>query len=70
LRNRDISQNGNAYEEGLNDGWNPIRAYWQDPSETNRKTLRAFLMPQTTPLAVQEQQRPLLSASRRRSVQA
>ena len=25
-----ISQNGNAYEEGLSDGWNPIRAYWQD----------------------------------------
>src|SRR5262249_54459795 len=28
-----ISQNGNAYEEGLSDGWNPIRAYWQKPSE-------------------------------------
>ena len=27
-----ISQNGNAYEEGLSDGWNPIRAYWQEPS--------------------------------------
>jgi pimeloyl-ACP methyl ester carboxylesterase len=26
-----ISQNGNAYEEGLSDGWTPIRAYWQDP---------------------------------------
>ena len=25
-----ISQNGNAYEEGLSDGWNPIRAYWQE----------------------------------------
>ena len=25
-----ISQNGNAYEEGLSEGWNPIRAYWQD----------------------------------------
>ena len=24
-----ISQNGNAYEEGLSDGWNPIRAYWE-----------------------------------------
>src|SRR4051812_26438514 len=30
-----ISQNGNAYEEGLSDGWNPIRAYWQDPSKVN-----------------------------------
>ena len=26
-----ISQNGNAYVEGLSDGWNPIRAYWRDP---------------------------------------
>jgi pimeloyl-ACP methyl ester carboxylesterase len=43
-----ISQNGNAYEEGLSDGWNPIRAYWQDASPTNRDTLRAFLKPQTT----------------------
>ena len=32
-----ISQNGNAYEEGLSEGWNPIRAYWQDPSAANRK---------------------------------
>ncbi len=31
-----VSQNGNAYEEGLSDGWNPIRAYWQEPSPANR----------------------------------
>ena len=43
-----VSQNGNAYVEGLSDGWNPIRAYWQDPSEANRKALRSFLEPQTT----------------------
>jgi pimeloyl-ACP methyl ester carboxylesterase len=43
-----ISQNGNAYEEGLSDGWNPIRAYWQDPSEDNRKALRMLLAPETT----------------------
>ena len=43
-----ISQNGNAYEEGLSDGWNPIRAYWQDPSSTNRNALRTFLKPETT----------------------
>jgi pimeloyl-ACP methyl ester carboxylesterase len=43
-----ISQNGNAYEEGLSEGWNPIRAYWQDPSAENRKALRAFLAPETT----------------------
>jgi pimeloyl-ACP methyl ester carboxylesterase len=43
-----ISQNGNAYEEGLSDGWNPIRAYWQNPSEANREALRAFLKPEST----------------------
>ncbi len=43
-----ISQNGNAYEEGLSDGWSPIRAYWQEPSQTNRDALRAFLKPETT----------------------
>jgi pimeloyl-ACP methyl ester carboxylesterase len=43
-----ISQNGNAYEEGLSDGWNPIRAYWQEPSQANREALRAFLAPDTT----------------------
>jgi pimeloyl-ACP methyl ester carboxylesterase len=43
-----ISQNGNAYEEGLSDGWNPIRAYWQDASQTNREALHAFLSPETT----------------------
>ncbi len=43
-----ISQNGNAYEEGLSEGWNPIRAYWNDPSATNRDALRAFLQPETT----------------------
>jgi pimeloyl-ACP methyl ester carboxylesterase len=43
-----ISQNGNAYEEGLSEGWNPIRAYWQDASPANRETLRAFLKPETT----------------------
>lgn len=43
-----ISQNGNAYEEGLSDGWNPIRAYWKDPSAENRNALRSMLTPQTT----------------------
>jgi pimeloyl-ACP methyl ester carboxylesterase len=43
-----ISQNGNAYEEGLSQGWNPIRAYWQDASPANRTALRAFLKPETT----------------------
>jgi pimeloyl-ACP methyl ester carboxylesterase len=43
-----ISQNGNAYVEGLSDGWNPIRAYWNEPSEANRANLRRFLAPDTT----------------------
>jgi pimeloyl-ACP methyl ester carboxylesterase len=43
-----ISQNGNAYEEGLSEGWSPIRAYWQDPSHANRNALRALLTPETT----------------------
>ena len=43
-----ISQNGNAYEEGLSAGWNPIRAYWQQASEVNREALRSFLTPETT----------------------
>ena len=43
-----ISQNGNAYEEGLSDGWNPIQAYWREPTEANRNALRGFLTPATT----------------------
>jgi pimeloyl-ACP methyl ester carboxylesterase len=43
-----ISQNGNAYEEGLSDGWKPIRAYWMDASAANRSALRTFLAPETT----------------------
>jgi pimeloyl-ACP methyl ester carboxylesterase len=43
-----VSQNGNAYVEGLSDGWNPIRAYWQDPSQANRNALRTMLSPETT----------------------
>jgi pimeloyl-ACP methyl ester carboxylesterase len=43
-----ISQNGNAYEEGLSEGWKPIRAYWEDASPANRAALRSFLAPETT----------------------
>jgi pimeloyl-ACP methyl ester carboxylesterase len=43
-----ISQNGNAYLEGLSDGWNPIRAYWENNSQANREALRTFLAPETT----------------------
>jgi pimeloyl-ACP methyl ester carboxylesterase len=43
-----ISQNGNAYEEGLSEGWSPIQAYWRDPTQANRDALRSFLAPETT----------------------
>ncbi|HEV2116085.1 MAG TPA: alpha/beta hydrolase [Terriglobales bacterium] len=43
-----ISQNGNAYEEGLSQGWNPIQKYWQEPTPANRAALRDFLTPEAT----------------------
>jgi pimeloyl-ACP methyl ester carboxylesterase len=43
-----ISQNGNAYVEGLSDGWAPLRAYWEDASDANRQALRSMLTPETT----------------------
>ena len=43
-----ISQNGNAYEEGLSSGWDPIRAYWKEATPANREALRSFLKPETT----------------------
>ena len=43
-----ITQNGNAYEEGLSEGWNPIQAYWREPTQKNRAALRDFLKPETT----------------------
>jgi len=41
-----VSQNGNAYEEGLGESWNPIQRYWRDPTEANREALRGFLAPE------------------------
>ena len=43
-----ISQNGNAYEEGLSEGWNPIQRYWKKPTPENRTALRSFLTPEAT----------------------
>ena len=43
-----ISQNGNAYEEGLSEGWNPIQKYWKEPTSENRAALREFLKPEAT----------------------
>ena len=43
-----VSQNGNAYVEGLSEGWNPIQKYWKEPNEENRAALRDFLKPEAT----------------------
>jgi pimeloyl-ACP methyl ester carboxylesterase len=43
-----ISQNGNAYEEGLSQGWNPIQKYWKDPTPANRAAVKDFLTPDAT----------------------
>jgi len=43
-----ISQNGNAYEEGLSEAWNPIQKYWKQPTPENRAALRGFLKPEAT----------------------
>ncbi len=43
-----ISQNGNAYDEGLSQGWNPIQKYWKEPTAENRAALREFLTPDAT----------------------
>lgn len=42
-----ISQNGNAYVEGLSQGWNPIQKYWQEKNQKNREALREFLKPES-----------------------
>ena len=43
-----ISQNGNAYEEGLSTGWDPIQRYWRQPTPENREALRQLLTPDST----------------------
>jgi pimeloyl-ACP methyl ester carboxylesterase len=43
-----ISQNGNAYEEGLSAGWNPIRKYWENPTAANRTALHDFVSKEAT----------------------
>jgi pimeloyl-ACP methyl ester carboxylesterase len=39
-----ISQNGNAYEEGLSDAWAPIRKYWATPTAENREVIRQNIL--------------------------
>ncbi len=39
-----VSQNGNAYDEGLGDAWGPIRKYWAEPTAENREVLRKNIL--------------------------
>jgi pimeloyl-ACP methyl ester carboxylesterase len=39
-----VSQNGNAYKEGLSDAWDPIRRYWAEPTTKNREVVRDGLL--------------------------
>jgi pimeloyl-ACP methyl ester carboxylesterase len=39
-----VSQNGNAYDEGLGDAWGPIRKYWAEPTPENREVLRKNIL--------------------------
>jgi pimeloyl-ACP methyl ester carboxylesterase len=41
-----VSQNGNAYEEGLGDAWAPIQRYWREPTLANRNAIRPGLTPE------------------------
>ncbi len=41
-----VSQNGNAYEEGLGDAWAPIRRYWREPTPESREAVRRELSPE------------------------
>jgi pimeloyl-ACP methyl ester carboxylesterase len=49
-----IIQNGNAYEEGLSQFWEPIKKYWADPSPENRKALHILVAPETTRFQYQD----------------
>ncbi|MDH5824999.1 alpha/beta hydrolase [Luteimonas sp. RD2P54] len=41
-----VSQNGNAYEAGLSEGWADMRKAWERPSAANREALRRFNTPE------------------------
>lgn len=43
-----IVQNGNAYDEGLGEFWEPLRAYWSEPNEKNKNALKKFLTLEAT----------------------
>jgi len=43
-----VIQNGNAYEEGLSKFWDPIKQYWRDPTQENRRALTFLVTPEAT----------------------
>jgi pimeloyl-ACP methyl ester carboxylesterase len=55
-----VSQNGNACEEGLSQGWNPIQKYWKEPTPENRGAPREFLKPEAVAVAERSATRELL----------
>jgi pimeloyl-ACP methyl ester carboxylesterase len=65
-----ITQNGNAYEEGIGQVFDPMREYWRKPSAENRSTLRELL--ESAPCAAAGrlgQERSDFPAGRSRGVQ-
>ena len=43
-----IVQNGNAYDEGLGEFWEPLKAYWNEPNDKNKNALKKFLTLEAT----------------------
>jgi pimeloyl-ACP methyl ester carboxylesterase len=48
-----VTQNGNAYEDGLSDGWSPVQAHWKEPSAADREAIRTTVRPETTVRQIQ-----------------
>lgn len=43
-----VIQNGNAYDEGLREFWDPIKRYWNEPTKANREAIRTLVAPKST----------------------
>ena len=52
-----IVQNGNAYEEGLKDFWDPIKAYWADGSDAHREALHVLVTPEIDEVPIHRRRR-------------
>ncbi len=70
-----VVQNGNAYDEGLdNDFWKPIKAYWQERTAAREEPLRQFFTREATiwqyTNGVRDQEAGLMRAFLRKNVKA